>query len=198
MRDTRPVGLLLVLLALTGCTAVNTAADRSTGSPTPVDTAAAVSSGSQGSPADATSAGVESAGAESPGGRPNRADAGPLPDPCSLLDPVDLAGYLRQTPPGEHRDPAAELPTCVWGDGEFRAIGLTVWRPAAAERPPTHDTRPVHGADAVVVEDVEYTCELHWAGDAGAVRLKVVATDQESWCTETTATLDLVLTRLGW
>lgn len=183
MRDTRSVGLLPVLLALvlpalTGCTASDTAA-RSTGSPTPVGSAVAGSSAAEVAPAD-------------------RVDAGPLPDPCSLLDPADLAGYLRQTPPDERRDPAAEQSTCVWGDGEFRAISLAAWRPSAGERPPTGGTRPLHGADAVVVEDAEYTCELHWSGDGGAVRLKVVATDQESWCAETAGTLDLVLTRLGW
>jgi len=178
MRDTRPVGLLLVLLALTGCTAADPPAAESAGSPTPAGPPATVSS-VQRPPAA-------------------RVVAGPPPDPCSLLDPADLAGYLRQTPPDEHRDPTADVPTCVWGDGEFRAISLAAWRPAAGQRPPTGGTRSVHGVDAVVVADAEYTCELHWAGEVGAVRLKVVATDQESWCAETTVTLDLVLTRLGW
>lgn len=120
-------------------------------------------------------------------------------DPCTALRPDELTLYLKTTPANPTRADDGGKHVCVFGDGEFRGVWLTLWKPADAAEVSGFGTRDVTVAGKKGrVDDQDYSCEIVLGDAQAAVSLHTVSMDQAKWCDQTEKTLTAVLPRVGW
>lgn len=112
-------------------------------------------------------------------------------DPCGLLSADDVRPILSTTPPAPRREGAA----CAWGDGEFRGVWLSLMKAAPVEGERAIE---IGSRKGVVVQEIEYTCDVRVDIDGVAIALRAVATDKTEWCPEAATALAAAVDKLGW
>ncbi|SDH79981.1 Protein of unknown function [Actinokineospora alba] len=112
-------------------------------------------------------------------------------DPCALLSVEDVRPILANTPPAPRREGAA----CAWGDGEFRGVWLSLTKAEPVEGKRAID---IGGRQGVVVDELEYTCDVRVDLDGVAIDLRAVASDKTEWCPEAATALAAAVRKLGW